>query len=94
MGEHIDEARRDGLTLDVYLGPAGQRTVRTYVGNPVGLDGDVAPIRGLARTVVDGAVAQYEVVGRRILGGGHPRCQREDKTSEGKSANAVIMNHE
>ncbi|MCR5879989.1 hypothetical protein [Phenylobacterium sp. J367] len=69
-GQHVDEARRDGLARGVHLRLRRARSLRSHIHDAVAADCDIA-LEGLAaRAVVDLAAADHQVVARLGEGGG------------------------
>src|SRR6202795_735597 len=70
--------------------------VRAHVSDPIAVNGDVTGVGSPAGAVVDGAVAQYEIV--RCLtsrcGGRHRRKRGgESKSDEDERASAARLDH-
>jgi arginine deiminase len=65
MGEHIDEARRHRLAARIDFRAAASVEMRRNGGDTIAVHRDVGHIGCSARTVIDGAVADDDIVNGR-----------------------------
>jgi len=67
VGQHVDEARGDGLAFDIDFLPSVESALGTYVVNIIAIEGNFARVAWLTGSVVDHTVVEYEVVDHALL---------------------------
>ena len=75
MGEHVDEARRDGFAACIDFAASVAGDVLADVGDAVAIDRHIAHIRCIAGAVVDEAAPNDDVM-RPARGAGHGGARR------------------
>ncbi len=80
VGQHVDEAGRDGQALGVDLGLALAVARGADVGDAVALDGHLAGVGLAAEAVVHDAVTDHQIIGRRCGGSGGGRHEGDGAT--------------